>query len=113
MKFLAASFFFVAVVSCSAMPPAHKPAPQLACSLPTNGGPVTGANFYKAHPADTNWTAEGSAAGTNGQPVSVSLDVSYELHTADSTNALTQQSSDYAPIYTNTLPDPVTGMVVK
>jgi len=102
MKRLFTILAIVAVaVSCQATPPAHKPALRLYADLPTNSVPVTGANFYKAHPADTNWISEGSATGTNGQTVSVLFDATYEWHTADSTNFFTLESSDYAPIFTN------------
>lgn len=100
----AATILLLALCGCaSAMPPKHKTF-QIYCTVPIDGGAVTACNFYKAHPADIAWTAEGSVVATNGQTVSVAFDATYELHTADSTNSLTAQSSDYCEVLTNPFP---------
>lgn len=104
MKHLITSLLLLATLSCSAMPPAHKPVRNLFADIQPGGGAVTGVNFYKANPADTDWTPAGSVPGTNGMTVSIPFDPNYSLYTADTTNALDGSASDYCAVYTNTVP---------
>lgn len=102
----------VGVISCSAMPPAHKPAPaiQFTLTLPAVGTPaVTGANIYKAHSSDTNWTLFATVPGANGQALTTPVDTDpWELYTADATNTVLAAYSDYTAIFTNATPPRLT-----
>ena len=105
MKFITLLALALAVMSCQAMPPAHKLF-SLSCDLPTAGGPVTGANLYGANSTDSNWQLLASISGTNGQTVRFQSPPRFELYTADSTNAVDGSASDYSNIFTNSPPAP-------
>lgn len=95
--------FTLAAISCAAMPPASKVF-QLSCTLPADLPEVTGAEFYGANYTQTSWTLLGTANGTNGQSVAISLPANrYDVFTAVSVGS-DGSKSDYAPVVTNSIP---------